>query len=111
MRIDTRRKNKMEAIMPIVDSDAHVIETPETWSYLSRAERKFEPMIVTRKSGPEENAYTGKAIGEYWVIDGLLLPKDQNIGQEATPEAREAAGTLSIVSMREAAVTKRRRLS
>lgn len=75
--------------MPIVDSDAHVIETPETWSYLSEAERKFEPMIVTRKSGPGEQAYTGKEIREYWVIDGLLLPKDQNIGTEATPEARE----------------------
>jgi predicted TIM-barrel fold metal-dependent hydrolase len=75
--------------MPIVDADAHVIETPETWSYMSQAERKFEPMIVTRKSGLEEHAYTGKAIGEYWVIDNYITPKDQNIGSEASPEARE----------------------
>jgi uncharacterized protein len=75
--------------MPIIDSDAHVIETPETWSYLSKAERKFEPMIVTRETGSEEQALTGRAIREYWVVDNYIMPKDLNVGPEATPEARE----------------------
>ncbi|NQU71961.1 MAG: amidohydrolase family protein [Rhodospirillales bacterium] len=75
--------------MPIIDSDAHVIETPETWSYLSKAERKFEPMIVTRKTGSEEQALIGRAIREYWVVDNYIMPKDLNVGPEATPAARE----------------------
>lgn len=75
--------------MPTIDADAHVIETPETWSYLTEAERRFKPMIVTRASGGEERALTGSPIREYWVVDNFIMPRDLNVGKEATAESRE----------------------
>src|ERR1044071_5166858 len=47
--------------MPIIDADAHVIETERTWSYMDPADRKYCPQLVLPKdgSGPE-----------MWVIDG-----------------------------------------
>jgi hypothetical protein len=32
--------------MPTIDSDARVLETPETWRFPNERERRFTPMIV-----------------------------------------------------------------
>lgn len=68
--------------MPIVDADAHVLECQATWSYLSQAEASFEPAVVkaTTKSGAEE---------EFWLMDGLIQPKSQNMGVDTPRAARE----------------------
>jgi len=68
--------------MHIVDADAHVLECEATWSYLSKAEASFEPVAVkvTTKNGGEE---------EFWLVDGLLQPKSQNMGTDTPRESRE----------------------
>ena len=32
---------------PIIDADAHVIETEHTWDYLDTSERKYRPMLFS----------------------------------------------------------------
>ncbi len=34
--------------MPIIDADAHVIETERTWEYMEDPEAKFRPTLVGR---------------------------------------------------------------
>ena len=46
--------------LPVIDADAHVIETERTWDYLEPSEEKFRPLLF---SSPK---YPGQ---EYWVID------------------------------------------
>src|SRR5689334_5316827 len=47
--------------MVVVDSDAHVVETEQTWEYLEGADRKRRPQIVTAPDG-----------ATYWLIDGQI---------------------------------------
>ena len=46
-----------------VDADAHVVESPLTWDYLTPAEKKYRPMLFK----PEDD--NQKA---HWVIDGKI---------------------------------------
>ena len=46
-----------------IDADAHVVESPLTWDYLTSSEQKFRPMLFQ----PEGD--TQKA---HWVIDGKI---------------------------------------
>jgi predicted TIM-barrel fold metal-dependent hydrolase len=66
----------------IVDADAHVLESAATWSYLSKSEASFEPVVVTaaKRNGSME---------EFWLADGILLPKSQNLGTDTPRESRE----------------------
>ena len=34
--------------LPIIDADAHVIETERTWDYLDPSEQKFRPRALLR---------------------------------------------------------------
>lgn len=63
--------------MRAIDSDAHVLESPRTWSYLSDAERGYTPEIVRRNGR------------EFWSIEGRLHPKDTNLGAEMDVASRE----------------------
>lgn len=47
--------------MPVIDSDAHVVETEHTWDYMSAEDEKFRPQVV---DGPDGF--------KYWQIDGQL---------------------------------------
>ena len=47
--------------MPVIDADAHVIETERTWSYLEGEDRKFRPVL----SLPDDES--GR---EMWLVDG-----------------------------------------
>lgn len=44
---------------PIIDADAHVIETERTWDFLEPSEEKFRPKLYSSPSDPTI---------EYWVI-------------------------------------------
>ena len=46
-----------------VDADAHVVESPLTWDYLTPSEKKFRPQLFK----PEDD--NQKA---HWVIDGKI---------------------------------------
>lgn len=47
--------------MRIIDADAHVAETDETWEYLTPSEREYKPGVVY------ERLETGETL-KYWVI-------------------------------------------
>ncbi len=47
--------------MPVIDADAHVVETEQTWEYMDEADSKFRPQIMTAPDG-----------NKFWVIDGKI---------------------------------------
>jgi uncharacterized protein len=47
--------------MPVVDSDAHVIETERTWEFMDPGDEKFKPKILTGDDGKR-----------YWLVDGQV---------------------------------------
>jgi predicted TIM-barrel fold metal-dependent hydrolase len=49
--------------IPIIDADAHVIETERTWDYLSPSEDKFRPKLYSSPDDPTR---------QYWVIDDKI---------------------------------------
>lgn len=77
--------------MPTIDSDAHVVEWEGTFEYIDPDYRAFRPWVIEPKRDealPLDNE--GKAAQrEYWVIDGRVHPKEQNIGHNTPKESRE----------------------
>jgi len=65
--------------MPIIDSDAHVIETERTWHYMTESEMEFRPKSLVNPGSESE----------YWLIDGRAHIRSQNIGKETPKAARE----------------------
>jgi len=49
--------------LPIIDADAHVIETERTWDYLEPSESKFRPRLYSTPEDPTR---------QYWVIDDKI---------------------------------------
>ena len=49
--------------MPVIDCDAHVVETEHTWDFLEPSELQFRPQLVRP---------AGESSREYWLIDGKL---------------------------------------
>ena len=49
--------------MPLIDSDAHVVETDHTWNYLEGHDQRFRPQLVRP---------AGEGMAEFWLIDGKL---------------------------------------
>jgi predicted TIM-barrel fold metal-dependent hydrolase len=49
--------------LPIIDADAHVIETERTWDYLDAAERKYRPKLFSTQDDSTR---------QYWVIDDKI---------------------------------------
>ena len=47
--------------MPIIDSDAHVVETEHTWDYMDPEDEKHRPQVVDDGNG-----------GAFWKIDGEI---------------------------------------
>jgi predicted TIM-barrel fold metal-dependent hydrolase len=53
----------MAKAIPIIDADAHVIETERTWDYLEEGDKKYRPKLF---STPDD------ATRQYWVIDDKI---------------------------------------
>lgn len=49
--------------MPVIDADAHVIETEHTWDYLDPEDEKHRPVVVQSLNGDGS---------KYWMIDGQV---------------------------------------
>ena len=71
--------------MPTIDADAHVIETPKTWSYMSEDEQEFRPQIFNRDES--DGAPSNRRV-DCWVLDGRLINKS-NVGDDVPAEARD----------------------
>jgi len=56
--------------VPTIDSDAHVIESDKTWSYLPDDEKHYAP-IVLHKSGEKPSPSN-----QYWLSGDKIQPKD-----------------------------------
>ncbi len=55
--------------MGVIDADAHVIETEQTWSFMREEDRRFAPeLLVSTKNGVE-----------YWRIDERVYA-NSNLG-------------------------------
>ncbi|HEY3117144.1 MAG TPA: amidohydrolase family protein [Chloroflexota bacterium] len=88
--------------MKVIDADAHVIETDDTWEYLDPADRKYRPRLVS----PDDDTKR-----QFWMIEGkirglrfpTLTEKDleqriQRTGKSATTP--QASREMSDVSLR-----------
>jgi len=47
--------------MPVIDSDAHVVETERTWEFMDPADERYKPQILTGQDGKR-----------YWLVDGQV---------------------------------------
>ena len=45
----------------IVDADAHVVETEQTWSYMDGSDKKFRPQLFSSADNPNM---------QYWFCEG-----------------------------------------
>ena len=48
---------------PIIDSDAHVVETEHTWDYMVGSDAKYRPKLFSSPTEPQR---------QYWIIDGQI---------------------------------------
>ena len=53
----------MANAFPIIDADAHVIETERTWDYLQPSDSKYRPKLYSTPEDPTR---------QYWVIDDKI---------------------------------------
>jgi predicted TIM-barrel fold metal-dependent hydrolase len=78
--------------MATIDADAHVLETPHTWTYLVGGDRRFAPRVVPVAAGETND---GNTQSEMWAIDDRLIPKQKNVGSD-TPEAAREMRELDV---------------
>lgn len=74
--------------MRTIDADAHVIETQATWAYMKKDELKYKPIPVSGEGG-EEDLVRKRELTDFWAIDGHLRPRERNVGDDTSRDARE----------------------
>jgi len=73
--------------MGVIDADAHVIETEQTWSFMREEDRRFAPeLLVSTKNGVE-----------YWRIDERVYA-NSNLGLNVPEDARDLTNVDSRVA-------------
>jgi predicted TIM-barrel fold metal-dependent hydrolase len=50
--------------MPVIDADAHVVESDRTWDYLEPADQKYRPVIVGSKNEGQR---------QFWLLQGKVV--------------------------------------
>ena len=76
--------------MAIIDSDAHVLETPESWRFIEGEDKKFVPGIFTQTFGHTLQANDMTATqSNYWMVANRTFSKDRNVGTEMSRAIRE----------------------
>jgi predicted TIM-barrel fold metal-dependent hydrolase len=77
-------------LVPTIDSDAHVIETMETWSFMEERERRLMPMVVRQEEQADKRRNTlGRAMRDYWVVGTRIFNRDSNNAPDVPLESRE----------------------
>ncbi len=70
-----------------IDADAHVIETPRTWSFMGADEQEYRPQIFVRN--PADGApMRSDQRNEYWKLGEKFWAKT-NVGFDVPEEARD----------------------
>jgi predicted TIM-barrel fold metal-dependent hydrolase len=63
--------------MPVIDADAHVVETERVWDYLEPSDAKYRPSLVPDPNNPRR---------QIWMLDG------ENLGNKfPSPDEHESA--------------------
>ena len=78
--------------MGVIDSDAHVVESRDTFKYIDLKDKKYKPLIVAQEADPDDNRVLSNEGGvqkHFWIIDGRVQPMEGNIGSNTTAESRE----------------------
>ena len=71
---------------PIIDADAHVIETEHTWDYLDASDRQYRPKLYSTPEDPNR---------QYWVIDDKIAGfRFLTLTERELHEFAELAGQL-----------------
>src|SRR5437667_7212780 len=82
--------------MPVIDADAHVIETERTWSYLEGKDRQFRPVLSVPK---------GDSGREVWLVDGkprgFRFPtlSEQELRRRSAQSGRDVVTALAAREM------------
>lgn len=84
--------------MPTIDSDAHVIETLDTWRFLEGSDMAYMPQIVTRTAGADARNPIGIVKRNYWVVDQRLHDKEENLAFDVPTESREMRDVQSRIA-------------
>jgi predicted TIM-barrel fold metal-dependent hydrolase len=63
--------------MPTIDADAHVIESEQTWSYIS--DEKLKPYLIQPSGARPQN----------WLVDGRVFSRGVNVNRELSEAVRE----------------------
>ena len=67
---------------PVIDADAHVIESDRTWEFMREEDAAHKPrVLVPRDGGPDE----------YWLVEGRAFRRNANVGDDTSPETRDAS--------------------
>ena len=83
---------------PIIDADAHVIESDDTWDFLEPAEAKYRPKLV---QNPDKPGYgTSSGIG-YWEVNGERGPIALQVESEDDFESRAQLSSRRVGTPRE----------
>ncbi len=75
----------------VIDADAHVIETDQTWNYLRDSETKYRPQFISTDSGPRHR---------YWLVNGRLsgLPSAASSDEDIEIRSTKALRNVSVDS-------------
>ena len=72
--------------MLTIDSDAHVIETPQTFSFMSAADSKYAPVLVLGSGGDRET----KKVPDHWLLERKVIIRE-NVMRDIDESSREMA--------------------
>ena len=75
--------------MPVIDADAHVIETERTWDFLEPSERKYRPTLAPPLPGSTRAR---------WMVEGKQVGFRFQTLTEQEVQRREAAGRPVVTS-------------
>jgi predicted TIM-barrel fold metal-dependent hydrolase len=75
--------------MPVIDADAHVVETERTWEYVEKERQELLPQVVVPKKGGGR---------EFWAIEGRIFPKNANLGKDTPDGAPEMSDVAARIA-------------
>ncbi|MCB2107465.1 MAG: amidohydrolase [Rhodobacteraceae bacterium] len=80
----------------IVDADTHVLETEQTFAYLSKADEKYRPGVLRLEGQMSGDVALGNHAKDFWLIDGQLYGKHDLQKIENAAKGEIAPGTLDM---------------
>src|ERR1051325_7456395 len=80
--------------MPVIDCDAHIDETEDTWEFL-----REEDLAVKPRTDAPRNPAPNRPPGGYWLIDGHRQPRfiRSNEQTQTTVQTRELLDPMARV--------------